>query len=87
LGGKPNSKQPGLLQATIAMLPEGSEVVAAFNADEAGLSRTLPSGREGRILFFRFIFRRKRVKTGIRSCRELRQYAHHPDEHLRSDRE
>jgi len=36
LGGKPNSKQPGLLQATIAMLPEGSEVVAAFDADEAG---------------------------------------------------
>ena len=36
MGGKPNSKQPGLLQATIAMLPEGSEVVAAFDADEAG---------------------------------------------------
>jgi hypothetical protein len=36
LGGKPNSKQPGLLQATIAMLPEGSEILAAFDADEAG---------------------------------------------------
>jgi hypothetical protein len=36
LGGKPNSKQPGLLHATIAMLPEGSEIVAAFDADEAG---------------------------------------------------
>jgi hypothetical protein len=36
LGGKPNSKQPGLLQATFAMLPEGSEIVAAFDADEAG---------------------------------------------------
>src|SRR6266567_9119462 len=35
-GGKPNSKQPGLVQATIAKLPEGSEVVAAFDADEAG---------------------------------------------------
>lgn len=38
LGGKPNSKQPGLLQATIARLPEGSEIVAAFDADEAGRS-------------------------------------------------
>lgn len=36
LGGKPNSKQPGLLQTTIALLPEGSEIVAAFDADEAG---------------------------------------------------
>lgn len=36
LGGKPNSKQPGLLQATIAKLPEGSEIVAAFDADTAG---------------------------------------------------
>jgi uncharacterized protein DUF3991/Toprim domain-containing protein len=36
LGGKPNSKQPGLLQSTIARLPEGSEIVAAFDADEAG---------------------------------------------------
>jgi len=36
LGGKPNSKQPGLLQSTIASLPEGSEIVAAFDADEAG---------------------------------------------------
>ena len=36
LGGKPNSKQPGLVQATIARLPEGSEVVAAFDADKAG---------------------------------------------------
>ena len=36
LGGKPNSKQPGLLQTTIAMLPECSEIVAAFDADEAG---------------------------------------------------
>ena len=36
LGGKPNSKQTGLLQATIAKLPEGSEIVVAFDADEAG---------------------------------------------------
>src|SRR5271157_5127335 len=35
-GGKPNSKQPGLLQSTIAKLPEGSEILAAFDADEAG---------------------------------------------------
>jgi len=36
LGGKPNSQQPGLVQATIARLPKGSEVVAAFDADGAG---------------------------------------------------
>jgi hypothetical protein len=36
LGGKPNSKQPGLLQATFAMLPGDSEIVTAFDADEAG---------------------------------------------------
>ena len=36
LGGKPNFKQPGLLQATIARLPQRSEIVAAFDADEAG---------------------------------------------------
>jgi hypothetical protein len=36
LGGKPNAKQPGLIQATIARLPEGAEIVAAFDADEAG---------------------------------------------------
>jgi hypothetical protein len=35
-GGKPNSKQPGLLKVTIAKLPEGSEIVAAFDADGAG---------------------------------------------------
>ncbi|HEY1575468.1 MAG TPA: DUF3991 and TOPRIM domain-containing protein [Terracidiphilus sp.] len=37
LGGKPNAQQPGLVQATIARLPEGAEIVAAFDADEAGL--------------------------------------------------
>jgi hypothetical protein len=36
LGGKPNFKQSGLVQATIARLREGSEIVAAFDADEAG---------------------------------------------------
>lgn len=36
LGGKPNAKQPGLVQSTIAQLPEGAEIVAAFDADEAG---------------------------------------------------
>ena len=74
----PMSRQPGLVQATIARLPEGAEIVAAFDADEAGRMlvdvvrgrvETLPSGREGGISFFTFIFRRKRVKTGIRSCR------------------
>lgn len=36
LGGKPNSAQPGLVQATSSRLPEGSEIVTAFDADEAG---------------------------------------------------
>ena len=36
LGGKPNAKQPELVQLTIARLPEGAEIVAAFDADEAG---------------------------------------------------
>jgi hypothetical protein len=36
LGGQPNSQQPGLVKATIARLPEGSEIVAAFDADGAG---------------------------------------------------
>ena len=36
LGGKPNSQQPGLVQATIAKLPNGAEIVAAFDADDGG---------------------------------------------------
>lgn len=36
LGGKPNATQPGLVRSTIAMLPEGAEIVAAFDADDAG---------------------------------------------------
>jgi hypothetical protein len=36
LAGKPNFKQPGLVQAIIVQLPERSEIVAAFDADEAG---------------------------------------------------
>jgi hypothetical protein len=36
LGGKPNGKQPGLIQLIIVRLPERSEIVAAFDADEAG---------------------------------------------------
>ena len=39
LGGKPSLRQTGLVQATIAKLPEGAETVAAFDADPAG--RTL----------------------------------------------
>jgi hypothetical protein len=39
LGGKPSLRQTGLVQATIAKLPEGAEIVAAFDADPAG--RTL----------------------------------------------
>jgi hypothetical protein len=40
LGGKPSRRQMGLLQATIAKLPEGAEIVAAFDADLAGRSLT-----------------------------------------------
>jgi Toprim-like/Protein of unknown function (DUF3991) len=36
LGGKPSSRQTDLVQATIVRLPEGAEIVAAFDADEAG---------------------------------------------------
>ena len=35
LGGKPSARQMGLIQATIARLP-GTEIVAAFDADDAG---------------------------------------------------
>ena len=52
----------------------------------AWLWRTLLTRREGRILFFRSTFRRRKVKTGIRSCREPRRRAHHPNGHPRSDR-
>jgi hypothetical protein len=36
LGGKPNTKQPSLVQLTVARLPERAEIVAAFDADAAG---------------------------------------------------
>lgn len=36
LGGKPNATQPSLVQSTMARLPEGAEIVAAFDADDAG---------------------------------------------------
>lgn len=36
LGGKPSSRQVALVQATIAKLPAGAEIVAAFDADDAG---------------------------------------------------
>jgi hypothetical protein len=36
LAGKPNSAQSGLVQTTSASLPAGSEIVAAFDADEPG---------------------------------------------------
>ena len=36
LGGKLNFQQPDLVKATITRLPEGSEIVAAFDADGAG---------------------------------------------------
>ena len=36
LGGKPSSRQRALVQATIAKLPAGAEILAAFDADNAG---------------------------------------------------
>jgi hypothetical protein len=36
LGGRPSAKQLDLLRATMAKLPEGSEIIAAFDADPAG---------------------------------------------------
>jgi Toprim-like/Protein of unknown function (DUF3991) len=36
LGGKPSSRQTALIQATIARLAAGAEIVAAFDADDAG---------------------------------------------------
>jgi Toprim-like/Protein of unknown function (DUF3991) len=36
LGGKPNARQPDLVQLTLARLPEGAEIVAAFDNDESG---------------------------------------------------
>jgi Toprim-like/Protein of unknown function (DUF3991) len=36
LGGRPSSRQLGLIQAAVIRLADGAEVVAAFDADEAG---------------------------------------------------
>jgi hypothetical protein len=36
LGGRPSSQQMRLLQAVVVKLPEGAEIVTAFDADEAG---------------------------------------------------
>jgi len=36
LGGRPSSRQMGLVQAAVIKLADGAEVVAAFDADEAG---------------------------------------------------
>ena len=60
LGGKPNAQQPGLVAATIGRLPEGAEIVAAFDADEAGrmlvnvvrFAVANVAGRRGRNLIF-----------------------------------
>src|SRR5215813_3962016 len=36
LGGRPSSRQMGLVQAAVTKLADGAEVAAAFDADEAG---------------------------------------------------
>jgi Toprim-like/Protein of unknown function (DUF3991) len=61
LGGKPNAQQPGLLELTISRLPQGAEIVAAFDADDAGrmlvsmarVAVTSVAKRSGRMLVFR----------------------------------
>lgn len=62
LGGKPSRRQMGLLQATIAKLAEGAEIVAAFDADPAGrrlveeireVMGNVASGTERRDLIFK----------------------------------
>jgi hypothetical protein len=56
LGGKPTAKQSELLKATIGKLTEGSEIVAAFDADPAGrllvktVRQALPAANVKRIL-------------------------------------
>jgi hypothetical protein len=40
IGGKPNPVQPGLLTAAKARMAEGSEIVAAMDADDAGRQLT-----------------------------------------------
>jgi hypothetical protein len=75
LGGKPNTNQPGLVQLTVARLPEGAEIVAAFDADEAGrmlvnmvrLAVANVVSRTGRN--FTFLVHLP-AKTGTRCCRE-----------------
>jgi hypothetical protein len=60
LGGKPNAQQPGLVELTISRLPEGAEIVAAFDADDAGrmlvsmvrVAVTSVAKRSGRTLVF-----------------------------------
>jgi hypothetical protein len=36
LGGKPSARQMALVQTTVAKMPPGAEIVAAFDADDAG---------------------------------------------------
>lgn len=36
IGGSPNPKQPGLIQAALLKMPAGSEIVSAMDHDEAG---------------------------------------------------
>jgi len=60
LGGKPNAQQQGLVELTISRLPEGAEIVAAFDADDAGrtlvrmarVAVTRVAKRSGRTLVF-----------------------------------
>lgn len=36
LGGKPNPKQPALIAAKIALMPNGAEIISAMDCDQAG---------------------------------------------------
>jgi hypothetical protein len=44
LGGRPSSRQMGMVQAAVFKLSAGAEVVAAFDADEAGRSLAAVTG-------------------------------------------
>jgi hypothetical protein len=44
LGGRPSSRQMGLVQAAVIRLPDEAEIVAAFDADEAGRWLTAVAG-------------------------------------------
>ena len=77
LAGRPSLRQMGLVQVAVIKLPEGAEVVAAFDADEAGRWLAAAIGdvigrarhqAERNDLGFRVHLPARKAKTGIWSC-------------------